>query len=234
MQRLVLALSLAATVGACAPRPGTIGYSGGGYSSRAPGPENSVVKVEDSNFEPRIRFIGIDTMDRPGSLHGTYFRQWMLRSWLEKATDRVSHQLYYSELYNSNGWRYWHSANDERANSLRFVSIARDVNSCTGSRYGGGCSYTEIFGADVDDATLREARDKGRTYCVKFYARSGDETFACLSNQQIAAQLDAIDARRPRPAPAAAPQQPSRQRQPAARRAASRPSPQDQPSTAPR
>jgi hypothetical protein len=179
---LTIGLLLGAILTACAP----------GLRPHPQDSASSGVKIEDSEFEQKIKFVGIDQTYEPRSLNGTFASVWLIRSWMDKSSGKAEHQLYVSVIYNSNSWRLYSSANDQNAQSLRFTSINRDVLSCYRRT---GCGYNEIFGVSIDDATLRAARNGG--YCVKAYARSGDTDLFCLNRLQISAQLDAIDIRRP-------------------------------------
>lgn len=178
-----------ATLVGCAPPTNSGSYSGGtSATSYAP----KIVQVEESQFEPTIRFVGIPQEFAPRSLNGTFSREWRLRSWLDKQSGKVKHQLYVTDIYNGKEWRFWVRANDQNASNLNFTSIDKTVISC--SRYS-GCGYAETFGVDIDDTSLRSAKDQ--QYCTKFYARNGESEVICLSTSQIAAQIQAIDPRRP-------------------------------------
>lgn len=207
--RLRAAFILSAMVTACAPPPQ--GYQGGAtYSSSASQPAvQTTVAVNDSQFEPRIRFNGIESVVNNGVFltTGDNRRTFFIRSWMDKQTHRVEHQLYWSIIYRDYGWRTYNRINDEQARPLRFTSIDRTVVTCTGAGRSGICSYAEVVGGELDDAVLRTAAREGRQYCVKIFARDGTDSLACLTSQMIRAQIEAIDARRPaqRPAPAATP-----------------------------
>jgi hypothetical protein len=143
-------------------------------------PLRSTVEVKDSDFEPSATLLGVQ--ERNGKIADYHF----LRSWVDKSTGVTRHQLYVTYRYGDD-WRFYERANGEARRSLEFVSISRDVSSC--SQY--GCSYAEHFGVDLDEDLLRERRDRG--YAVKFYARSGHELIVTVSPAQIAAQLEAAD-----------------------------------------
>src|SRR4051794_34625262 len=79
------ALCLAAvTITACAPPPQAYSSNGGSYnstSSRSSSTrESATVQVKESQFEPRITFVGIDQEEKPHNINGTFWRQWFLRS----------------------------------------------------------------------------------------------------------------------------------------------------------
>lgn len=215
---LIAAMGFASALAACAPMPngGNVGHvytspvSYGGPVSR-PLPvaaASGAVEIEESQFEPTIKFVGpaVQGGTRTVNAGDTFSRTHRLRSWLDKQSGRIRHQLYVSELYTGQ-WRFWNRANDQSARNLEFTSVDRNVTDCTGSRYN-GCGYSEVYGASIEDASLRSAR--GGQYCTKFYARSGEESIICLTEHQVAAQLDAIDARRPRAVPPQLPPAPRR------------------------
>lgn len=141
--------------------------------------------MEESEFERETRFVS--AISGAGPQAGP--RQ-VLRSWVDKRTGAARHQLYVTDTHRE-PWYFWVRANDDRANPLEFVSIARDVGEC--SAYG-GCMLTEVFGATLPAATLARGRTSG--VCVKFYARSGSDYIVCLTPEEITAHLDAIAARR--------------------------------------
>lgn len=157
-------------------------------------PARQTVEVEDDRFKPDIVFRGIETSTSsqtagfrsPAQVSRNYF----IRSWLPRNGGQPSHQIYVSDLYRDYSWRFWNRANDDHARPLRFVSIDREVITCSDSI----CSFSEDFGIAVADSTLRARR--GREYCVKAFASNGSEALLCLSPQQIDAQLAAIDAHR--------------------------------------
>lgn len=145
-------------------------------------PPPASVKVEDSKFENAVTFIGIE-----GRHVGNQYNRYFLRSFMNKKSGQVAHQLYVSDHYDGY-WEIWSRANSEDAQPLEFVSISRDVVYC-GSGYA-GCSLSEVFGAFIPDTDLRTHQDG---YSVKFYAKSGKQMVIRLSSEQIRKQLKAID-----------------------------------------
>lgn len=196
MKPIFLIMAALLIVG-CVPQPTSM--SGGWSSQRSVG--RTVVQVEDSAFEPSIRFLGIeDRFDVGVSLaQGESYRNLFIRSWLNRQTGAVSHQLYWSIIYRDFEWRFYNRVNDEQARSLNFTSIDRTVISCAGGARSGLCSYSEVVGADVDDAVMRAAVRENRNYCVRVFARSGVANTLCLSTTMMREQLAAIDQRRPTP-----------------------------------
>jgi len=124
---------------------------------------------------------------------GTNF--YCLRSFLDRRTGAVTHQLYVSDSYFGTE-RGWNAARDSAGTQLPFVPVSRDEIACEDR-----CSYAEEFAATLADGEMR-ANPNGVT--VTFAARSGAEKIVRISGEQIAAQLAAIDARRNPAQPVAA------------------------------
>jgi hypothetical protein len=145
----------------------------------------SRVEVNDDKFEKAVRFLGRPSQhDSP--LYGIAdTNTYRLRSWLDRNTGAMTHQLYVSHFY-SGEWIFWHRASDDQANTLEFVSIARNVISCRS-----GCSYSEAFGVTIPHRTLERARNTGLS--IKFFARTGREKVIHLSSDDINAQLFAME-----------------------------------------
>jgi hypothetical protein len=173
-----------------------------GSLAATPSPSSTArVSIEESQFEPTIRFVSASIrIEGASRFSGLRNRTWLLRSWLDRRSGAVTHQLYVSDIYRDHSWWFWTRANDDSARALRFVSIDREVISCAG---GGGCSYSEVYGASLDDASLRASVSRGLS--VKFYARNGEEHVVSIPADVLRAQFEAIDARRPRPAPRLSP-----------------------------
>jgi hypothetical protein len=174
------------------------------------------VTVDSSQFEPHIRVTGIDVL-----YEGREENSFSIRSWIDKATRRVTHQLYVVNYYGGSGWEFWQSARGQDARPLEFTRISQDVVSC--SKY--GCSHSEHFGIGLSDALLRQHRTGG--FAMKIYSKAGSTAVLQLTPDQIDVQLRAIAALQPanatkrRAAPATkAPARPTNT--PGTRRAASR------------
>jgi hypothetical protein len=140
------------------------------------------VKVEDSQFEQSATFLGSEAKwkNDPSS---SYF----LRSWVDKTSGAVKHQLYVGDYYNGS-WIFWDRVNSQDAQPLEFVPITRRVVGCYSTI---GCYYEETFGVSIPDAMLKAHQDG---FMVKFYAKTGNELILPVTSQQIRQQLKAIDA----------------------------------------
>jgi len=202
--------SVALSLLACAPQTQ---YSPTYNYQPQSGPRiSSSVVVQDTQFDKDITFIGIEDTHGPALMNiapNTY----KIRSWVNKETRAVTHQLYVTHYYDGN-WIFWNSASDQDAKSLQFSSISREVISCRG-----GCTYSEVFGAMISDRDLRQRKDSG--YSVRFRARAGADKVIFISQRQISAQLIEVDAAIERlksasvSKPGASPSRPAQRQRPA-------------------
>lgn len=190
----LLTAGLPFALGGCVDPSTTGGAIGQGASPQL---ASQTVQIDDSQFEQSVRFLGIEQRQRFGfSMRGSdLLHTWFLRSWMDRNTGRIHHQAYIAIAYESNGWRFYNRVNDDSARSLDFVSIYRDVISCSGRS--GICSYDETFGATVPDEALRQAVSQGRSYCVRASARDGSNWTGCFPVEVVRAQLAEIDTRLP-------------------------------------
>ena len=137
------------------------------------------VSVVTDEFEPFITINGIE--DYIGDdLKGAFF----LRSFINKKTKDVTHQLYIYCTYHWN-WRFYNSAHLSGGKALEFTEIRRDFN-CTD----GICTYYEHFGADISDEFLRKNTEG---FSVKISAKSGDNAVINVKSNQVIEQLKERD-----------------------------------------
>lgn len=162
--------------------------SGNGFNQPTTPPQ---VEIKDDQFEKNISFKGI--VEKTNSNSASLTSELFLRSWLNKDTWLIRHQVYWADSYYGSGWRFWFIARDENATNLELMDISKDVGHC--SSYG-GCSHYETIGIMVSDATLRAKRTTGLQIKVK--ARDGSEQVLSLSPAQIDAQLTAIASKLPK------------------------------------
>jgi hypothetical protein len=165
------------------------GYPGSQAGYQAPPIQEvpKVVQVNDDKFSKTITLVGYEQVQRVHPQGGDSFIH-QLRSWINRDTGEVTHQIYVSQVYGGTGWRHWNRANDQTANPMEFNSINKKVGSCSGR--GAGCVHTETFGIDVGDVALKNALTTG--YMFKIYSQSGEERVLILSADQISKQLDAV------------------------------------------
>lgn len=151
-------------------------------------PPSHTVSVKDDQFEKSITLVGFPEQHEARYLGVDGTNRFFLRSWINKQTGAVQHQIYVSHTFNG-GWIYWNSARDQDADALEFVSISRDVVDCSG-----GCTETEIFGLTVLDAKLKKFAATG--YSVKVSSRTGREKILNITSEQIQKQLAAVETKR--------------------------------------
>jgi hypothetical protein len=135
-------------------------------------------QLTDDKFSPLLSFVGLPASVNP---FGGTFRLWQLRTWIDKQSHKVSHQLYVTTRY-MGSWRFYEAAADDGANELPLVKIASDVEDCAG-----GCSLVETFGIDIPDATLRTKALTG--FQIKVSAKSGDSLILDVTPAQIQSEL---------------------------------------------
>jgi hypothetical protein len=145
--------------------------------------DDPTVQVTSDQFESKITLLGSAEAVNP---FGGTFRLWRIRSWVDKTTHAVSHQLYVEISY-SGGWQYYSFASDDTAKDLNVSKISSNVGSCSG----GSCSLSEVVGVELDDATLRARQSGG--YPIKLKAQSGDWIILTISPAQIALKMAAVD-----------------------------------------
>jgi hypothetical protein len=136
--------------------------------------------THDDKFAKSISFSG-----RPEwvlKLFGTKW-MWNLRSWIDKATLTVTHQLYVDISYEGS-WAFYQSAADDHANDLPLTKISQEVGSCGGLM---GCDLTEDVGVELDDSMLRARALTG--FQIKLSAKSGDSVIVDVTPSQIQSEL---------------------------------------------
>ena len=155
------------------------------------------VTVTDDQFSKDVVIFGWGNYVN-NNPWGGIFRDWRLRSFVDKQTHAVSHQIYV-DIHYDNEYQYFNSAAGDTARDLTVLAIDRS-NTCPRIT----CTHYETVGIAIDDATLRARAAQGLR--VKLSARRGSELILVLSPEQISLQLAAVDRliRPPAAAPAAA------------------------------
>jgi hypothetical protein len=140
------------------------------------------VMVEQSQFEPHVIVRGpaYGVATSPNTVR-------FLRSFIDRQSGIVTHQLYVRDAYRAASWRSWEHANDEEAHPLELVPIFTDVDNCSGR---GGCAYVEEVGVVLPDSGLR-GHPAG--YAIKLYARNGESLVVPIADHEIAPVLRAVD-----------------------------------------
>jgi hypothetical protein len=177
-RRSLAALLLAAALPACAPLP---------PASPAPALAGSATPAENEPTARFIGFIGPKLQHDPPFLGIPDTNFYCLRSFLDRQTGEIAHQLYVADSY-FGAERGWEGAHDGAGNALPFTPIGTNEINCED-----GCSYAEEFAATIPPAVLL-ANAQG--LAVTFTARSGNAMTIALSGEQITGQLAAVDAER--------------------------------------
>lgn len=151
-----------------------------GCANNQPPANPTIQGIDDDKFSTSVRILGYSLYENP--LSGD-FKQWFLRSFIDKKTKAISHQIYLTIGYIDNS-RYYKNATDENANILKTIHISSDVGSCSG-----GCSIHEVVGIEIPDQYLRDHAATG--FDVKISAQTGDSLVFHVSTTQINLQLNA-------------------------------------------
>ena len=158
----------------------------------APKPQ---VTVTDDQFSKEVVIFGWGNYVN-NNPWGGIFHDWRLRSFVDKKTYAVTHQIYV-DLHYDDEYQYFNSAADDTARDLAVLAIDRS-HTCPRIT----CTHYETIGIAIDDATLRARAAQGIR--VKLSARRGSSVVLALSPEQIGLQLAAIDRIIRPPAPPAA------------------------------
>jgi hypothetical protein len=142
------------------------------------------VTVKDDQFSKEVVIVGWGNYVN-NNPWGGIFRDWRLRSFVDKQTHAVTHQIYV-DIHYDDEYQYFNSAADDTARDLAVLLIDRSKE-CPRIT----CTHYETVGIAIDDATLRARAAQGIS--VKLSARRGSAFVLTLSPEQIGLQLAAID-----------------------------------------
>jgi len=137
------------------------------------------VEVITDEFEPTINIYGIEDIVEDNILN-----QYFIRSFIDKVSKEISHQIYVSYRYQGD-WRFYRRANVSGGEEFKFIEIDRDVD-CSNSI----CTYYEQFGIIIPDEYLR---DKTNGFSIKISAKSGHSIALEITGTQVNEQIRAID-----------------------------------------
>lgn len=142
------------------------------------------VQIQRDKFSSAITVVGpTDSLNPYG---GTY-REWFLKSRVDKKTHTVVTQLYVDISYAGRGWRMYGVATDDTATGLVVDKIGSQVKMCFGS---GVCTRDELVRVELDERKLRSSAQDG--YAIKLGAKSGEGLTVTVSPAQIEAQLTTL------------------------------------------
>ncbi len=147
--------------------------------------EKQAVSIQDDQFSQKATVLGTKLFDNSS---GGPFKEWFIRSFIDKANENVSHELYVYTHYLGD-WHFYQSAADDTAAPLTLVSIDQKVGDCQGI-----CDFDETFALLLSDTTLRARATTGLR--VKVSARDGTAFVIPILPGQINPQLAAVESYR--------------------------------------
>ncbi len=155
-----------------------------GCMTGAPEHPTQVQSVENDPFSPDIVINGADAGHAYPLVLDESFG-WYIRSFINKSSHAVSHQLYFESIHPP-PLSHFFAANDDTARAMPIVKIAatRDCDPRP-------CSDDEVVGVDLDDAVLRSRVLTG--YAVKVLGRDGSQYILKMTPGMIKVQLDAVE-----------------------------------------
>lgn len=152
-------------------------------------PKTPAVVVREDLSPRYVAFIGPKILFDKPFLDVPDTNYFALRSWLDRKTGDVEHQLYVSESYFGEK-RTWLGARDGEGDTLPVVAISSHEIACEA-----GCSYTDDFAASLSDALLRKSLGG---LAVTFTAKGGGTKTIAVSAAVVKAELETVDAWRRR------------------------------------
>lgn len=149
---------------------------------------DKTVNVTNDRFSNRVTITGREVVVKNQAALSVERQKYFLRTWIDKQTQAVSHQLYYHIDYNGADWRTFYKASLEGGKNLEVTRISTDV---TVDEY--DTRYFETIGATVPHKYLVNNKDG---FPVKWYAQDGTTKVTYLKPKQIKKQLKALQEQR--------------------------------------
>jgi hypothetical protein len=149
---------------------------------------DKTVKVKNDSFSDQVTIVGSQVLAKKRGLVNVEKAKYYLRSWVNKDTKAVQHQLYFTVNYNSNEWRNFYKAAVKGGDQLDFTRISSDVNV---NEY--GTRYYETMGASIPHQYLIKNNEG---FFVKWYAKNGTTRRTFVKKRQINKQLEAVQKQR--------------------------------------
>jgi hypothetical protein len=143
------------------------------------------VRIQRDKFSSVITVVGPPDSVNP---YGGTFREWFLKSTVDKKTHIAVTQLYVDIGYVGGSWRGYGTAVDDKAAPLVIDKTGSQMRTCFGS---GVCSRDEVILVRIDDGKLKSRAQDG--YAIKLSAKSGDGLTITVSPVQIQAQLTTLE-----------------------------------------
>jgi len=149
----------------------------------------ALVSVEDTAFDKSIKFVGPPGRFEDHRPNGYVDRvAWRLRSWRDRETSALTHQLYVVIDHGDRSARHYYSASFTDRSSADALRIGYDAR-C----FRGGCRHIEDIGIPIDDARLRAAATD--RLAIRLNSRAGVETFINVWGEYIRGYLAAVDSK---------------------------------------
>lgn len=156
---------------------------GGGSGASRPNTNPGGVETRVDPASPNVQYVGREQRVTENGQNTSYF----LRSFRNKTTGAVSHQLYVTDRYRAREYRNWSRASGPGSQTLQYVAISRDVEQCGDAA---GCPRVEAFGVTLPHAALTRAGAAG--YTVRVSTRGGRTVSLPIPGEAVQAQLQAI------------------------------------------
>lgn len=142
-------------------------------------PKTPHVTVKTDEFSKEIELDGWGIYQ---DLHFDAFRTWRLKTYINKSSFTVRHQLYII-VYEGLGRKNFPYASDETSQKLNIYSIHHENGKCEGFK----CRVIEVIGVDLDEADLRSHTETG--YRIKIKDTGWNELILNITPQMIKMQL---------------------------------------------
>mgnify|MGYP001591907629 CR=1 FL=1 len=142
------------------------------------------VQISNSKFDKDTKFTGYTiTKHKVGLLPAS--TSYFLRSWKNKQTGRLKHQLYLSFNYFGD-WRFYNSASFDDAKQISATEIDRDVVFCSS----GYCNLKEDIGVSLSDKFLRSKMKQG--FSIRINSKKASSEIINVSSHYIKGYLSVV------------------------------------------
>ena len=111
---------------------------------------------------------------------------WVLVGTKDRQTGSRNFYVQWVGAYRSNNWKYYVQASNNKAETLRFVVVDRDVVSCSGSF----CIYNETFNIYFTEDQIHEGASSGLIF--KVFAKDGTEKPTVVPGSLVQSMLLAM------------------------------------------
>lgn len=140
--------------------------------------------VSESNYDNTVKYQSREVFTPVKRGIKQDHQRYLLRTWKDKETERLTHQLYVSIWYNTGNWRFYYSANHEDGEVAEFTVVDRDADCHR------GCTYTETVGISLTTEYLKENTLTGFT--VRLNSKGGFKNIVTVSPNYVQGHLMAI------------------------------------------